>query len=177
MAKKKPKYTAPGVTTVPLSGGPLTSVTGVPITLNGNSYSSWSISPNMAGGAGQILSFTPTPILLTNIKDLRSHLFKVEIGDYDTAIITSLIRGVEFLDEKLVVTFFLDDKDTIREAFSEYHFFRLSYLNTKGEAEETYEIKTDPIVEPKYILPNVRNDSSDIPNWKLVWSPYTVTKI
>ena len=162
MAKsKKQKYTAPGVTTVP-------------ITLNGNSYSNWSISPNVAGG---FLTFATTSTILSSVKDLRSHLFKVDIGDYDSTVVTSLIRSVEFVDEKLVVSFLLDDKDTIREAFTEYHFFRLSYLNTKGEAVETYEIKTDPIAETKYILPNVSHDSSNIPNWKLVWSPYNVTRV
>jgi len=165
MAKKKKTnittvgYSAPGVYTTP--------ITGVPITLNGTSYSSWTIGAS----AGTLYS------LASGILDLRSHLFKVDIGDYDASLVTALLRGVEFENEKLIVSFLLDDKDTIREAFNEYHYFRLSYLDTKGKEVETYEIKTDPIAETKYILPNVRHDLSDILNWKLVWSPYNITKI
>lgn len=127
----------------------------------------WVVSP----------SFSLTSTLLSTIKDLRNHLFTVEIGHYDTTFVSSILRGIEFRDDKLFISFFLDDKDTIREAFTEYHSFRLSYLNTKGEAEETYQIQTDPLAEAKYILPDVRHDLSDIPVWKLVWSPYTVTRV
>jgi len=155
----------------------------VPVTLGGQiqtgtltANSNWYVSATTTGTwavAGSHSGYAMAP----GIHDLRSHLFKVDIGDYDTSLVTALLRGVEFENEKLIVSFLLDDKDTIREAFNEYHYFRLSYLDTKGKEVETYEIKTDPIAETKYILPNVRHDLSDIPNWKLVWSPYNVTKI
>lgn len=115
--------------------------------------------------------------IVHSVKDLRNHLFKVEIGHYDVTIVTALIRSIVFKGEKLLISFLLDDKDTIREAFSEYHSFRLSYLNTKGDVEETYQIQTDPLAEEKYILPDVSHDHSELPNWKLVWSPYTVTRV
>lgn len=136
------------------------------ITTNSNG-SQWIINPTAS-------SFST---ILSTVKDLRNHLFMVEIGHYDVTVVTSLIRSIEFKDEKLFISFLLDDKDTIREAFTEYHSFRLSYLNTKGEVEETYQIQTDPLAESKYILPDVRHDLSDLPNWKLVWSPYTVTRV
>ncbi len=136
-------------------------------TITTTSGSQWVISPSS--------SFTST--LLSTVKDLRNHLFTVEIGHYDVPVVTVLIRGIEFKDDKLVISFLLDDKDMIREAFTEYHSFRLSYLNTKGEVEETYQIQTDPLAEAKYILPDVRHDLSNLPNWKLVWSPYTVTRV
>jgi hypothetical protein len=136
--------------------------------------SSWSVS---SSSIGNITTSSFTSTILSNIKDLRNHLFMVQIGHYDVPVVTALIRSIEFKDEKLFISFLLDDKDMIREAFSEYHSFRLSYLNTKGEAEETYQIQTDPIAEAKYILPDVRHDHSDLPNWKLVWSPYTVTRV
>ena len=157
----------------------------VPIKISGNGTvsipqtnpqisSSWSVS---SSSIGNITTSSFTSTLLSTIKDLRNHLFIVEIGHYDVPIVTSLIRSIEFKDEKLFISFLLDDKDMIREAFSEYHSFRLSYLNTKGEAEETYQIQTDPLAEEKYILPDVRHDLSDLPNWKLVWSPYTITRV
>jgi hypothetical protein len=152
----------------------------VPVTLGGQiqngtltANSNWYITSASAG----TFTITPSYNILQGIHDLRCHLFKVDIGEYDSQRVTALLRGIEFQDERIVISFLLDDKDTIREAFNEYHYFRLSYLDTKGNPVETYEIKTDPIAETKYILPNVRHDLSDIPNWKLIWSPYNVTKI
>lgn len=178
MAKKKKrvpiKISGSGSVTIPISqiNPPISpswsmsnsSIGTITTTSNGGQ---WVISPSS--------SFIST--LSSTIKDLRNHLFMVEIGHYDTPLVSSIIRGIEFKDEKLVVSFLLDDKDTIREAFSEYHSFRLSYLNTKGDVEETYQLQTDPLAEAKYILPDVRHDLSDIPVWKLVWSPYTVTRV
>jgi hypothetical protein len=172
----------------------------VPIKISGNSVinipqistSGWSNSSSSSGTivpngtitttyTGNQWVITPSApsfsTILSTVKDLRNHLFMVEIGHYDLPVVTALIRSIEFKDEKLVIAFLLDDKDTIREAFSEYHSFRLSYLNTKGDVEETYQIQTDPLAESKYILPDVRHDLSDLPNWKLVWSPYTVTRV
>lgn len=114
---------------------------------------------------------------LPHLLDLRSYLFKIVIGDYDEALVTSLISSIQFDSDYILMSFYLDDKNTIREAFSEYHFFRISYLDSKGNDVEVYEIKTDPLVEIKYILPDIRHDKPDIPLWKLVLSPYTCTKI
>jgi hypothetical protein len=162
-------------------------------TVNLPQTSNWSISSSSPGAlvpSGNFITTTSNGSqwiinpstqsfsnILSTVKDLRNHLFMVEIGHYDVPVVTALIRSIEFKDEKLFISFLLDDKDMIREAFSEYHSFRLSYLNTKGEVEETYQIQTDPLAEAKYILPDVRHDLSDLPNWKLVWSPYTVTRV
>jgi len=151
----------------------ITGSPGVPITLNGNAYAITGSLGGKSYSTGMILGST----LHQGVHDIRSHLFKVDIGDYDSILVTSIIRSIDFETDRMIISFLLDDKDTIREAFNEYHYFRLSYLDTKGNPVETYEIKTDPIAETKYILPNVRHDLSDIPNWKLIWSPYNVTKI
>jgi hypothetical protein len=152
----------------------------VPVTLGGQiqngkltANSNWYIASASTG----TFTITPSYNVLQGVYDLRCNLFKVDIGEYDFMRVTALLRGIEFQDERIVISFFLDDKDTIREAFNEYHYFRLSYLDMKGNPVETYEIKTDPLAETKYILPNVRHDLSDIPNWKLIWSPYNVTKV
>jgi hypothetical protein len=112
MAKKKKS-------TVPVTHGTLTTSTSI-----GN----WVISSSGVSVSG----LSGMCILSQGVHDLRSHLFKVDIGDYDTSLVTALLRGVEFEEERIVISFLLDDKDTVREAFSEYHYFRLYYLDKKG---------------------------------------------
>jgi hypothetical protein len=108
---------------------------------------------------------------------LRSDLFLVEIGEYKTEIISSLIRGINFEENRIIISFLLDEKDVVREAFTEYHFFRLSYLDTNGKTIEKYEIRTDPLIQVKHVLPNVGHGSTEIPIWKLIWDSYNIIKL
>jgi hypothetical protein len=115
--------------------------------------------------------------ILATVRDMRTHLFRVEIGEYDFNTVTSLIRAIHFHDNDIHITFLLDTNDTIRQAFAEYHSFRLSYLDTVGKPVETYEITSDPLQELKIILPNVDHNYSDVPNWKIILKNYTTYKV
>ena len=115
--------------------------------------------------------------ILASVRDMRTHLFKVEIGEYDSTVVTSMIRSINFSEDSIHITFLLDTKDTIREAFTEYHSFRLSYLDTVGNPVETYEIKSDPLQELKVILPSVDHNLGDMPNWKIILKNYTTYKV
>jgi hypothetical protein len=153
------------------------------ITINPNSWTNAQFTSSNTLGSGVAISGVPivtnfnTQSKLPHLLDLRCYLFRVIIGDYDEALVTSLISSIQFDLDQAVISFYLDDKNTIRESFSEYHFFRLAYLDSKGNDVEVYEIKTDPTGVNKYILPDIRHDKTDIPLWKLVLSPYTCTKI
>jgi hypothetical protein len=127
-------------------------------------------NPAVAG-----ISFGKT--LASTVKNMRTHLFKVEIGEYDSTLVTAMIRSINFHDNDIHITFLLDDADTIRQAFAEYHSFRLSYLDSSGTPVETYEISSDPLQELKIVLPNVGHDLGDMPNWKIILKNYTTYKV
>lgn len=129
--------------------------------------------PGMSFGQSTIGSNT----VLSTAKNMRTHLFKVEIGEYDSTVVTAMIKSINFHEDNIHITFLLDDHDIIRQAFAEYHSFRLSYLDTAGNVVETYEITTDPLQELRIILPSVDHNLGDVPNWKIILKNYTTYKV